>query len=146
MTTGAIPFDTEEFARWRAAADDAAETGRLLTGAGRYSDACFHAEQAAQLSLKALLHGLGLETWGHDLISLGARCAAELGRSWPRELDRALVELSRCYIPTRYPDAHPAGTPAEHYGPEDSEAACRHAGAVLDAVSDAWSSLTAGPP
>lgn len=144
MRTVGPPFDTQEFSRWRAAAGDAAETAHLLARAGRHSDACFHAEQAAQLGLKALLHGLGLPAWGHDLIDLGRRCAAELGQSWPAELDRALVELSRYYIPTRYPDAHPGGTPAENYGIEDSEAACRHAGTVLDAVSDAWASLLEG--
>ncbi|MGH2736718.1 MAG: HEPN domain-containing protein [Actinomycetota bacterium] len=30
--------------------------------------ACFAAEQAAQLALKGLLHGLGLGPWGHDLV------------------------------------------------------------------------------
>ncbi len=145
MSAGGAPFDGQEFSRWRAAANDAAETAHLLAGTGRHSDACFHAEQAAQLALKALLRGLGLEAWGHDVIALGRRCAAELGQSWPRDIDRALVELSRLYIPTRYPDAHPGGTPADHYGAQDSAAACRQAGAVLDAVSGIWSSLTQGP-
>ena len=144
MSTGGPPFDIQEFSRWRATASDAAETAHILARAGRHSAACFHAEKAAQLCLKALLHGLGLPAWGHDLIDLGRRCAAELGKSWPAELDRALVELSRYYIPTRYPDANPGGTPAENYGAEDSQAASGHAGTVLDVVSDAWASLLEG--
>ncbi|MGH9062994.1 MAG: HEPN domain-containing protein [Acidimicrobiales bacterium] len=141
-----VPFDVPEFSRWRSASAQAVATAQLLASAGRHSDACFHAEQAAQLALKGLLHGLGLDAWGHDLVTLGGRCAAELGGSWPAGLDRALMELSRHYIPTRYPDAHPGGTPAEHYGTEDSEAATHQAGTVLDAVGGVWDGLTGPGP
>lgn len=127
-------FDLPELSRWLASAGDAAETARLLAGLGRHNDACFHAEQAAQLALKGLLHGLGLPAWGHDLVELARRCAAELAGMWPPETTSVLVRLSRHYIPTRYPDAQPGGTPAEHYGREDSAEALRQAQSVLGTV------------
>ncbi|MFS6826044.1 hypothetical protein [Cyanobium sp. ATX-6F1] len=36
------------------------------------------------------------------------------------------------YIPTRYPDSYPDGTPGEHFGKLQSEQALFHARAVVD--------------
>lgn len=45
-------------------------------------------------------------------------------------LDKAKV-LDAFYVPTRYPNGHPAGAPFEHYGTLQSEEALRYAGEIL---------------
>jgi len=63
---------------------------------------------------------------------------AKLLKELPTEVPGQLIEeakfLDAYYVPTRYPDAFAEGTPAEHYGPLQSEEAIRHAGAILDFV------------
>lgn len=136
----AAPKDEPEFRRWRAEADRALTGARVQADAGLHNWACFAAEQAAQLATKALLHGLGRGPWGHDLVRLGELAGdAGLGLA-PDTLD-AMRRLGRHYIPARYPDAHPSGPAAAHYGKTDSDEAIRDAETVLDAVDGAWGSL-----
>jgi HEPN domain-containing protein len=52
-------LDDSEFGRWREAAEDALEASRDNTKGGWHNWSCMIAEQAAQLSVKALLHGVG---------------------------------------------------------------------------------------
>ena len=137
------PLDGEEFERWRRQADSAADTAGLARAGGRAEWACFLSEQAAQLAVKALLHGTGLEAWGHDLTVLCARAQAELGRAWPPRLGDAAARLARHYIATRYPDAMPSGAPATHYTDADAAQAEDDARAVLHAVDQAWRTLAA---
>ncbi len=42
--------------------------------------------------------------------------------------------LDNFYIPTRYPNGHPAGAPFEHYGPLQSEEAIRYASEIVGFV------------
>jgi len=46
-----------------------------------------------------------------------------------------LIEMGRVldnfYVPARYPNGHPAGSPFEHYGPLQSEQAIDYAGQIL---------------
>jgi hypothetical protein len=65
-------LDAEEHGRWRAEADRALHGARVQAEAEIYNWACFAAEQAAQLALEGLLHGLGRAPWGHDLVRLCA--------------------------------------------------------------------------
>src|SRR6266536_6433348 len=104
---GEPPVDRDEFARWRSEADAALRGARLQADALLHNWACFAAEQAAQLAVKGLLHGLGRGPWGHDLVRLGER--AREAMEVPERVAAALRRLSRHYIPARYPDAHPAG-------------------------------------
>lgn len=134
-------LDEDEFARWHAEAVTALESARTQAGASFYNWACFAAEQAAQLAVKALLHGIGQAPWGHDLVALGSAAAAALGPAWPDDLDDPLRSLSQYYIPTRYPDANPSGTPSDHYGAPDAERAVTLADEVVGIVATTWSSL-----
>src|SRR5688500_8337850 len=102
------PLDEEEFRRWRAEGDRALAGARLQADAGLHNWACFAAEQAAQLAVRGLLHGLGRGPWGHDLPQLG-QSLADAGVSIPMAVEDALRRLGRHYIPARYPDAHAAG-------------------------------------
>jgi HEPN domain-containing protein len=136
-------LDRPEFTRWRRSAEEALEGARAQVGAGLHHWACFLAEQSAQLSLKALLHGVGRAPWGHDLVALGRAAAEALGGPLGSEAEAALRRLSRHYIPARYPDAVPSGSPGEHYGAEDSQEAIADARAVAAVVDEAWRRLGA---
>jgi HEPN domain-containing protein len=134
------PLDEEEFRRWRAEADDALTGARVQARADLFNWACFGAEQAAQLAVKGLLHGLGRGPWGHDLVRLG-QLLADAGLTVPEALADALGRLSRHYIPARYPDAHPSGTPGGHYRESDASGAVADAQAVLAWVDETWGAL-----
>lgn len=133
-------LDHPEFERWRAQAEITVATARLAIAGGSHGWACFLCEQAAQLAVKGLLHGVGAEAWGHDLPQLVARAAAALEADWSQVADPA-EELSRHYIPARYPDAYPAGTPEDHYNATSSGLAMGYAADVLAMVDTAWSTL-----
>jgi HEPN domain-containing protein len=137
---GEPPLDVEELRRWRDEADRALAGARLQADAGLANWACFAAEQAAQLAVKGLLHGLGRAPWGHDLVRLvEALTAAGLGV--PDEAADAARRLSRHYIPARYPDAHPSGPPGTHYGARDAEEALADARTILALVDRLWDEL-----
>ena len=131
------PLDRPEFQRWRNEADRALQSARANAAADLHNWACFAAEQAAQLGLKALLHGLGRGPWGHDLVELGRACAAA-GADPPDDLSSRLLRLSRHYIPSRYPDAHAAGAAGDRYGPADSSEAMEDAETTLRFVDERW--------
>jgi HEPN domain-containing protein len=128
--------DADEFQRWRAEADAALRGARLQAESGLHNWACFAAEQATQLAVKGLLHGLGRGPWGHDLVRLG-ELLADIS-DVPGAVEDAFRRLSRHYIPARYPDAHPSGPPGIHYGPADSAQAVADAEAALAHVDALW--------
>jgi HEPN domain-containing protein len=80
---------------------------------GFYDWACFSAQQAAEKAVKAVFQKLGAEAWGHSVADL----LEELNRSQtvPDELKDIALELDKAYIPTRYPNAHPSGSPRRRY-------------------------------
>lgn len=134
-------LDRPEFERWQEAADDALSGARAQHGAGLDNWACFLAEQAAQLALKGLLHGVGVAAWGHDLVDLGERVRSALNVELPDPAAASLRRLSRHYVASRYPDAHPAGAPGAHYGPEDAQEAVADADRVITEARSAWGQL-----
>lgn len=133
-------LDTAEFDRWLGEAKRALRSAAVQADEGLHNWACFAAEQAAQLAVKALLHGLGAGPWGHDLVELGRRTRESTGDLWP-DVQDALTRLSRHYIPARYPDAHPGGQPGEHYTASDARAAIEDAEAILSGVEGVWGEL-----
>lgn len=130
--------DHDEYRRWRSEADGALSMARL---GDRHNWRCFLAEQAAQMALKALLHGLGAGPWGHDVIRLGASLADVVDQPLSPDLDEALRRLSDLYIPARYPDAHPERRPGDRYTAADAERALADAELVLGTVDDLWAQL-----
>jgi len=98
--------------------------------AERHEWACFAAQQAAETVVKALHLHLGQEAWGHVV----RRLIEELPSSVavPVDLIEAARVLDAYYVPTRYPNGHPAGAPGEHYGPLQSGEAIRYAGQIVE--------------
>ncbi len=116
-------LDNAESERWLRAADDAASAAAAADANGSHQWAAFLYEQSAQLAVKGVLHAVGAEAWGHDLVVLVARLGEVSGVPLTDDERVASQRLSAHYIPARYPDAQPGGTPGDHYGPERSEEA-----------------------
>jgi HEPN domain-containing protein len=97
--------------------------------AQRHEWACFAAQQAAEKAVKALHLHRQQEAWGHVI----ARLLADLPTAVtvPAELVEKGRVLDNLYIPSRYPNSHPAGPPAEHYGPLQSDQAIQYAGEIV---------------
>jgi HEPN domain-containing protein len=96
----------------------------------RHEWACFAAQQAAELAVKALHLWHGQEAWGHVI----ARLLTDLPQPAPADLIERAKVLDNFYIPTRYPNGHPEGAPFQHYGTYQSEEAVRNASAIIEYV------------
>ncbi len=94
-----------------------------------YEDACFSAQQAAELAAKALLESQGRIELGHSVYQL-LHAAGDVP---PDLLDAARV-LDRYYIPTRYPNGFPAGAPMDFYDLATAEDAVKRADTILGFV------------
>lgn len=99
-------------------------------GAGRHEWSCFAAQQAAEKAVKALHLHLGQEAWGHVIARLLRELPEQL--SVPEELVEKAKVLDNFYVAPRYPNAHVAGPPFEHYGSIQSEDALRYAREILE--------------
>lgn len=108
------------------------DASRALTEQGFHEWACFAAHQAAEKAAKALHQFRGTEAWGHDVREL-----LEAVGDVPVPLVESAAELDTFYIPTRYPDALPAGTPGQSYTAVQAHRAIALAEEVLDHVERA---------
>ncbi len=92
---------------------------------GFYDWACFSAQQAGEKAVKAVFQRMHAEAWGHSVSDLLKELAKHV--QVPEELvDRAL-ELDKAYIPTRYPNAHPSGSPRRRYTAREARRLIEHA-------------------
>ncbi len=94
----------------------------LALGESLYNQVCFHAHQAAEKTLKALVAYRGANPpRTHSLIEL----LTLLERSEPtlEGLADELGSLEIYYIPTRYPDALPGSLPGGLPGQEEAKEA-----------------------
>lgn len=104
----------------------AKDSRQLLT----HDWACFAAQQAAEMACKALHLYCGQEAWGHVVADLMEELPDTVIPD-TKLIDKARV-LDNYYIPTRYPNGHPAGSPADHYGPLQSDEAIKYAGEIIE--------------
>jgi HEPN domain-containing protein len=129
---GCMGFDKKEFERWIKQAEYTLDSAREDMENRRFSWACFKAQQSAEYAVKGLLYGIGLIPVGHSLIRL-------VGPLKRRGLDvnealRHSRLLDRHYIPTRYPNAHPEGSPFEYYDEYTAKEAIHSAEVILNFV------------
>ena len=101
-------------------------------------------EQAEQ-SMQAARHEWACfaahQTWGHTLTRLWAVLPQQDWQPGPPEgIEDRLRLLDGFYIPTRYPDSYPEGTPGEHFGRLQSEQALLHARAITEWIRAALAS------
>ena len=104
-----------EARRWFAQAQADLAVVRLLGAAKHYAAACFHAQQAAEKALKAVLFSQGSRVvWGHSVHELARQCEAHAPTFVGVAGEAAL--LDQFYIPTRYPNGLPSpAVPSETY-------------------------------
>ncbi|MDI6825154.1 MAG: HEPN domain-containing protein [Bacillota bacterium] len=125
----------EEAERWQRQAEHNREVAIHDRAGGFHSAACFWAQQAAEVGLKAFLYARGFDVRGHSVADLAQR-AAELDPDFGRLAEEA-APLDQYYIPTRYPNGVAApGIPARVFDRWDSDRAVELAGKVLDLVSE----------
>jgi HEPN domain-containing protein len=97
---------------------------------GAFHDwACFAAQQAAEKAARAVLNRAGGETRGHSVADL-LREVRGLHAVGDDLMDLAL-ELDKVYIPARYPDAHPSGSPRRRYTRNEAERMVAHAEQIV---------------
>jgi hypothetical protein len=81
--------------------------------------ACFAAQQAAEKAVKALIQSVGGEPWGHSVAGLIDLLPEHVKPSQLRDL---ALELDQAYIPSRSPNAHPAGFPGKAFTRDERKA------------------------
>lgn len=131
----------ERSADWMDQAQGDLEHAKSDIERGFYDWACFSAQQAAEKAVKAVFQKLGAEAWGHSVADL----LDELADSHPvpDSLRDAALELDKAYIPARYPNAHPSGSPRRRYTRVEAERLVTHAEAIVRFCEDLLSSLSA---
>lgn len=131
--------------RWYTQAAHDLASARWSAQGEFYALACFQAQQAAEKHLKAYLYAKGWRgVTGHSTIALLRNCM-ERDSEFQHLLPACRV-LDRFYIPTRYPDALPDGTPHDVYGVEDAEEAIEKSEQVREMVAERLDPLLGGGP
>lgn len=123
-----------EAKRWFSQAQADMAVVRTLISAGHYATACFHAQQAAEKALKALLFSQGERlVWGHSVRELARQCGGYDQAFTALMADAGF--LDQFYIPTRYPNGLPSpAVPSESYTVSQATAAQEASERLLGAV------------
>jgi HEPN domain-containing protein len=114
---------------WLRQAQHDLEHARHSLEGGDYEWACFAAQQAAEKALKALYQKAGAEAWGHSVFALLESLPEPFAAD--TALEESGKELDKHYIPARYPNSYPQGSPDEYYTRAEAERAAALAGRVL---------------
>jgi HEPN domain-containing protein len=120
-----------ESERWWRQAQSDLQTAGVLMAEGEFSACAFHAQQASEKALKAILYVRGLRPFGHSLTALLARAAQEGFPSPTTDIEEAAIGLDKHYISARYPDAFEDQIPAEYYTYDLAEEALTWAKVLL---------------
>lgn len=106
---------------------------------GFYNWACFSAQQSAEKALKAVFQRMGAEAWGHSVADLLKELS--LKHKVPEGLLDGALELDKAYIPTRYPNAHPSGSPRTRYTKEEARRLIDYAERIVKFCSNLLSKI-----
>lgn len=115
---------------WLRTAEGDLEAARLLSKEGNHNLCAFHAQQAAEKALKAILVRRGLTRRTHACTELLA-ALQEAGADPPRGLGNAARRLDLHYVQSRYPNGL-GGDPTEFYDAEIAGECLDLAGDFLD--------------
>jgi len=82
---------------------------------------------------------MGAEAWGHSVADL----LKELSKRHqiPEGLKDGALELDKAYIPTRYPNAHPSGSPRTRYIREEARRLIEYAEEIIEFCADLLSKI-----
>lgn len=129
----------ERSADWMDQARGDLEHARSDAERGFYDWACFSAQQAAEKAVKAVFQKIGGEAWGRSVADLLGELSAR--HPVPEALREMALELDKAYIPTRYPNAHPSGSPRRRYTRLEAERMVAYAEEILEFSEGLLSSL-----
>lgn len=129
----------ERSADWIAQARGDLEHARHDLAGAYFEWACFSAQQAAEKAVKAVFQKLGSEAWGHSVADLLQELAHS--QTVPESLKDAGLELDKAYIPARYPNAHPTGSPRSRYTRTEAERMLAHADRIVKFCEDLLSTI-----
>jgi HEPN domain-containing protein len=104
-----------------------------------YNWACFSAQQAGEKAVKAVFQRMGAEAWGHSVADLLKELAKK--HEVQEELLDLALELDKAYIPTRYPNAHPSGSPRSRYTEGEARRLLGYAEKIVKFCSDLLSKI-----
>lgn len=115
-------------------AKDDLEAAKWERKGGFFPQACFLTQQSAEKALKAYLYLNGeWQAWGHATFTLLELCIEyDLAFSKFRKSCRL---LDRYYIPTRYPNGLPGGTPKENFTKEDADKGIKASQEIINLVN-----------
>ena len=126
-------IDCSEARRWLRQAEYTLESAKSDARHDFHAWSCFKSHQVAEYSLKAILRGVGVESFGHDLMELWRKASNICGNL--KELRECIALLNKMYIPPRYPDAWAGeAVPFESYTERDSRESIECASKVLYTV------------
>lgn len=113
----------KEATRWMQQSEDDFKFAQWVLSEKVFFDkGCFIAQQAGEKALKACLYALGRRSvMGHSLFELSYELSQKDSRFSP--LMDAAKQLDRFYIPTRYPNGIPGGSPFQVFDRQDLKAA-----------------------
>ncbi|MBA7645748.1 hypothetical protein ES703_53506 [subsurface metagenome] len=127
-------FDTEEYNRWMNEANNTFKSAIVDKDNGFYNWCCFKCHQAAEFAIKALLYGLGSTPFGHSLTKMVSDLKNQ--KLNVSHISTSCKKLDLHYIPSRYPNAHPTGSPFEYHDENIAEDALENATKILDFVKE----------
>lgn len=115
---------SKEATRWFLQAEDDLKFVSWIRSEGVFFDkGCFLSQQAGEKVLKACLYATGKRfVIGHSLMQLILEL--EKKDNMFRGLMSEAKRLDRFYIPTRYPNGLPGGSPFQMYSADDLAEAC----------------------
>lgn len=129
-----------EAERWYRTAEDDLRFARLALETEFFHKACFHAQQAGEMAIKAVAYGLGERVvLGHSIAELVQKYADRVPGLGRLSEDASL--LDQFYIPTRYPNGLPGGLPSESYSETQAVSAIAAADRILRFASNHRSSM-----
>ncbi len=131
-----MSLDKEQYEarRWLQTGFEDLDAAKTLLENGKFSHACFLAQQAGEKAIKALWYSLGEDPWGHSIQKLIIEIPDKSLRDQLNPLLNLAAALDRYYIPTRYPNGLPDLTPRQFYFKEDAELCIHHADSLLNCV------------
>ena len=106
---------------------------------GYYNWACFSAQQSAEKAVKAVFQKLNAEAWGHSVADLLEELSK--GQEVSEKLMNGALELDKAYIPRRYPNAHPSGSPRDRYTRKEAGRLITYAEEIVEFCSNILSQI-----
>jgi HEPN domain-containing protein len=124
---------------WIDEAEGDLEHAKSDAARGYHNWACFSAQQSAEKAAKAVFQKIGAEAWGHSVADLLQELSLKVQIS--EELMNAALELDKAYVPTRYPNAHPSGSPRRRYTKREAERLIEYAEEIVKFCSSLLSQI-----